>query len=197
MPTNNAQENDDFDEYGNPIETFVPEVVFEVRYKEPVELLTKAQIEQLKNLGYDMKTIYYSTYEEIRKIRLKLEQMELNRKLDAAIADSLEEIEGCERANLEATEDMRDMMADDIVRKHAERCDAEARRYEYNGPSIWFKLALMYVLMATTPTAMFLAQHSDPSYGREGIFFFYVRIFCPYLNLIYPATPENTTWKVR
>jgi len=171
--------------YEDDESALVPEVL-EVRYQEPVELLTKEQIKKLADLGYDMKKIYYSTYEEIREIRYKLEQMEMKQKFDLVMAQRLQEIQ---RANLDVNTDMRNMMADEIIRTNQWRNDEIVRRYQTPTIPFWYYIiAYVFILQVILTVLFCTVKAADPHeiYGFETKFMKTIRIISPHVNFIYP-----------
>ena len=149
-----AQQEDDDD-------LIIPEILNEVRYKEPVELLTPEQIRKLESEGYDMKRIFYSSYEEIRRIRLRLEKQEADRLYQIAYQQQLLEIQ---KQSLTVTEDLRDITADEVVRTNQWRNDEIARRYQSNEPSLLFKLVVFYFVLMSFPVILYLStSHLEPS----------------------------------
>jgi|WetSurMetagenome_2_1015567.scaffolds.fasta_scaffold610037_1 hypothetical protein len=163
----------------------------EVRYKEPVEILTKEQIKQLEDSGYDMKRLFYSSYAEIRQIRFGLEQQAIQKEIDKIADKHLLEIH---TAQLEVTTDLRDITADEIIRTNQWRNDEIVRRCREKqkpGFGLVGLLIIVYSIYAVPMTSLFCAgKNLDPTITEhtETQLFKFIRITCPYVNLFYPVS---------
>jgi hypothetical protein len=149
-------------------------------YKDNNELLTPEQIKRLNGMGYDDKTIYYSTYDQIKQMRQLLEE--------AAIKDSINlAIQSKQLSHLSNIEtiaaDHRNIVADDIVRRHKEQCDKEIWAAERMANQakfrFWFVLIFGYLMIGTFSLAWYVPLHHDGAAGIEAM-----KIIFPLFNLI-------------
>jgi hypothetical protein len=162
--------------------------------KHPLTVLTPEHISRLRELGYDLKKLYYSTQEEVESLRAQLDSYEKAQKLvkerEAAIEAIHQESLMVQKAELDTLTDLRDITADEVIRTNQWRNDEIVRRTNQGGGlGILGSLLLIYGLMMGGVGGMYFGLRTDATIDMDSGFMLACRTIFPLFNLI-PRSPE-------
>lgn len=144
------------------------------------EILSADDIKRLHAMGYDHKTIFYSSFDQIKQMKRLLE--------DAAIKDTYNLAMQAKQikvlTNIETiSADHRNIVADDIVRRHKAQCDQDvwaaermARQAQFR---FWFTLIFGYLMFSALCLGYYMPLQNEGACGIKTM-----KIIFPLFNLL-------------